>query len=895
MVFRHRLKRKIITVSFCFILLAGCGGPSPSHWSEMIPHDTPFVIIPQEGIGLADMMNAEYMPMFDDISPSAIQLVSNLEEYSDNNLLSVQAMLLYPDTANDWQPIWVTKRVDGLLSALKNSYQRRFEQNNYTFDRQTIEKLFIGDREIFVIEVGSWMIFSESSLGVENILRTIGGSIPAITLDPGSIAPGSILLNTPSLEKWIQQVAQVSYRPYLSNLFQGAQPFVLSFDSDGEADWIWQMKGSMALDSGKTPLVRSISSDPGSFTLDRFISVNTAGFGIFRLEPRRVPIDGLEIRNETDRFINDNPEIWQRIAASLESEFAIATFAESGAASASEYLYLRKINDASEIRTQLNRLQDENLAIRNGNTYSINSSWLAKLFGSELNPMTDFYITVYRDVVALAIRNGLVESVGSDAQRRRVIYYDDDYMEIKSSLPSGISSIFYMDAGRFGTYIQPWLYPQNYFNTLIAGLDQFVITTRKNLDSNSLDVSFTSFERETVDRPFRENWIFPLGGSEVTGPPVLADISGSVRDEIIFSTIRGDIFALATDGTTVLQLSTGSDQPIGSPVVYDWYGNNQNVIMQAAGNRIYAWNESGSLLPNFPFELSDNISTPLTVLDITRNGVAEIVVATSDRRIHILNARGQALNGWPRSTNAVIDKKPLITELMGRRSIFAFAENTLHAWDINGSDRQGFPVFLPAQMTGAPASHRDHLLGSGLDGSLYSVGLSSLFSDTLSSTHASDSIYVQSIQLSNSSLNSTPSSHSVLMRDEEGFFREQMILAQSSNGSVFLYNSNGQLRFTRTMGQPSSDSFSPIIADIDRNQRNDIVALADFGRLYAWDILSGDRLYDLPTSGMRHIIIRDLTGNGNNEIVAHTRDGLRSWTIQHTRRESIPVGTSPLQ
>jgi hypothetical protein len=894
-VFRDHLKRKITALSLFLLILAGCGGPSPSHWSEMIPDATPFVIVPQEGAGLGDMMGAEYMPMFDDISPSAIQLVSNLEEYSENNLLTVQAMLLYPDTANDWQPIWITRKVNGLLPALKNSYQRRFEQNNYNFENHTIEKLFIGDREIFVIEVGSWMVFSESSLGIEHILRTISGTTSAMKIDRNSITPGTILMNTPSLERWIQQVAQVSHRPNLMNLFQGAGPFALSFNSSEDADWNWQMTGSMPLESGQTPLVRSISSAPGSFTLDRYISVNTAGFGIFRLEPRRVPIDGLEVRNDTDRFIEENPDIWQRIAGSMESEFAFATFAESGAASASEYLYLRKINNAGEIRSQLNRLSDEGLAIRSGNTYSVNSSWLAKLFGSELNPMTDFYITVYRDVVAMAIRNGLAESVGGDAERRRVMYYDDDYMEVRNSLPSGLSSLFYVDAGRFGTYIQPWLYPQNYFNMLIAGLDQFVITTRKNSDNSSLEVAFTSFERETVDRPYRENWIFPLGGSDITGKPVMADISGSNRDEIIFSTVNGNVYALATDGTTVLQLSTEGDRPIGSPVVYDWYGNNQNVIMQAAGNRIYAWNDNGALLPNFPFELSDDISTPLTVMDITRNGVAEIIVATSDRRMHILNARGRALSGWPRSTNAVVITKPLITELRGQRSVFAFAENALHAWEVNGSDRRGFPVFLPAQMSGSPAQHRDHLVGSGLDGSLYSVGLTSLFSDTLSSTHASDSLYVQSIQLSNSSLNSTPSSHSVLMRDEEGFFREEMILTQSSNGSVFLYNSNGDLRFTRTMGQPSSGSFAPFVVDIDRNQRNDIVALADFGRLYAWDILSGDRLYDLPTTGMRHVVIRDLTGNGNNEIIAHTRDGIRSWTVLRTRRESTPEGITPLQ
>jgi hypothetical protein len=875
----HKL---ILFVSFLF--LSGCGNVSTNHWSEFTPDSTPFVIIPEEGAGIDDMLNAPYIPLFDDITPSAIQLITQLEGSSESSL-EIDAILLFPDLANDWQPIWISKKKSGLLSHLKRNYQPQFEQTRYRFKRHTIEKLFISEREFFVVELGNWMVFSESSIGIESILRTLEGEEPAMALTSDHLVPGSFVMNTTSVEKWVQQVAQVLHRPNLINIFEGGTPVSFRFNNSENAEWQWQLQGSMALKENRSVLMRNLSQQPREFTLDRYISINTSGFGIMWSEPRRVPIEGLEAQNETDIYIEQNPDIWENIASQIDSELAFATFAESGAASTSEYLYLRKITNAGAIRTELNRLREAGLAIRDGNTYSVNSRWLAKLFGSEINPLSDFYVTIFSDVAALSLRKGLAEGVASDANRRRVVYYDDDYSEIKNSLPSNLSSIFYVDASRFGTYIQPWLYPQNYFNNLISGLDQFVITTERSSNGSELLVNFTSFERESVDQPFRENWIFPLGGAEITGKPVLADLTGSNRDEVVFSTKNGSVFVLASDGTTVLQISTEGDTPIGSPVVYDWYGNNQNVIMQAAGSRIYAWNSNGTLLPNFPINMSESITTPLTVMDITRNGVAEIIISTSDRRIHILNARGQAINGWPRSTNAVVSSLPLIAEINGQRSIFAFAENTLHAWEINGNSRSGYPVFLPGQMSGSPAKYREHIIGAGLDGGLYSIGLQPLFSDTLSSTHASDSVYVQSLQVSNSSLNTTPSSHSVLMRDEDGFYREEMILTQSGNGSIFLYNSDGILRFTKTMGQPSSPEFSPIIADLDRNNRSDIVALADFGRMYAWDILSGSRLLDLPTTGLKHMIIQDISGNGNNEIVAHTRDGLRSWTIVSTRRE----------
>ncbi|WP_083750003.1 FG-GAP repeat domain-containing protein [Rhodohalobacter halophilus] len=854
-----------------------------NHWTELVPGDTPFVLVPEQNTAIFDLLEAQYTPLLDDMTPSAIQLINYVDEEAPGET-SIQAVLFYPDMANDWQPVWISNAPSNLFGRLTAKHQKRFEQNRYLFNGYTIEKLFLDDRVLFVITLGDYFIFSESSLGIENMIRTLTGEDNPINLLPEEAAAGSFIVNTVSLESWVKQVAQVTYRPHLANMFTGGSPLVFRMDSTNAETESWRMSAAMNLGENRSPLLRSISSEERGFTLDRYIPVNSAAFSIQRLQPRSVPPEEYTPETDTDRFIEQNLSVWQDIAAELDSEFAFATFAESGAESTSEYLYLRKISSASTIRSALNELVQEDLIIRDGNTYSIQSSWLARLFGSELNPMIDFYVTVYDEVAAIASRKGLVESIGGDANRRRVMYYDDDFMEIKETISESVSSIFYMNARAFDTYIQPWLYPQNYLSTLLSPLDQLVITTE--LESpDRLTVQIHSFERESIDQPYRERWIFPLGGAEITGPSVLADITGSSRNEVIFSTNRGNVFALAADGTTVLEASTGDDTPIGAPVVYDWYGNNQNVILQAAGNKVYAWNNSGALLPNFPISLDENITTPLTVEDITRNGVAELVVGTNDRNLHILNSRGRALNGWPQSTNATIDEPPFIGTYEGERSIFTYSENTLHAWSINGERRNGFPVFLPAQIYGAPSKFKEHIVGAGYDGSLYAIGTNALFADSLSVTHASDSLFVQSIQISNTTLNATPSSHNLMLRVDDELVRDDFVLIQSSNGSLFLYDDTGRLVVTQTMGQPSSNSFAPLISDIDRDQRMDLVALASFGRLYAWDVVSGARILDLPTTGMNHPIIQDVTGDGNIEIIAQTRDGLRSWTILEVRKE----------
>jgi len=124
-----------------------------------------------------------------------------------------------------------------------------------------------------------------------------------------------------------------------------------------------------------------------------------------------------------------------------------------------------------------------------------------------------------------------------------------------------------------------------------------------------------------------------------------------------------------------------------------------------------------------------------------------------------------------------------------------------------------------------------------------------------------------------------------MLRVDGDLVRDEFVLVQSSNGSLFMYDETGNLVLTQTMGQPSSDSFAPVISDIDRDQRLDLIALASFGRIYAWDVLSGLRILDLPTTGMSYPIILDVTGDGYMEIIAQTREGLRSWTILEVQRE----------
>ncbi|MEX0929063.1 MAG: hypothetical protein WDZ53_06625, partial [Balneolales bacterium] len=407
----------------------------------------------------------------------------------------------------------------------------------------------------------------------------------------------------------------------------------------------------------------------------------------------------------------------------------------------------------------------------------------------------------------------------------------------------------------------------------------------------NLDVNLMTFRSEESSQPYRDRWVFPLDNTELTAPPVLASLGDGGRNELLFATEDSQIYALATDGTTIFQTDTGNDVPLGQPIVYDWYGNNQMAILIAAGNKVYAWNNQGRLLPNFPIEVSEQITAPLQVGDVSRDGRAELIVATADRKINVLGVRGENISGWPQSTNSRIETRPVFRQIDGRWSLWSFAENGLFAWNTDGRLRTGFPVFIESPFRGEPLFYDDNVVAAAADGYLYSIGPARLFADSLSREAVIETVQyeeneddrqqnIQILYVANSPLVNTPVIQTLRIRNEEtGNIREEMIITQSASGSVFVFNMQGQLRMTQSMGQPSDENHRVTLHDINNTGSPGITALAGFGRLYSWDSFTGERNQGLPTSAMQYPVFADLYGDGHTELIAKTREGLRCWTI----------------
>lgn len=861
------------------IFISACSSTPNRPWSDAIPEKAPFVIIPAENATLNSVLQSSYTPFLDDITSSANQLLSHIDSTSTQSV-DLKGIMLYTGTDDQLETVWMTQAHSGFLDRLQEQYFQRFTQNEYYFHDVVIHKLNMQDRILFAAQLQDNLLLSESSLGIEDAIRAYIGESPRADLSDLTLEPGNIIMNTPSLDQWLRQLTNVTNRPRVKNSLAGTQPALLSVDEQiNDGNRAIHLSGSISFfDNTTSDLVAAFSSENAPITLDRYISSNAAAFGIFRLAPILAPPTSLPDTTRLDSSFIENKQKYTTIAKTLDPEFSLVTYAESGFLTTGEHLFIRKVDDPSVFQQQLSELENDGYIEERDDSYLVKSTAMAKMIGGPLCTFRDFYLDVTGEGVVISKRKGLAEMVVSDRDRRRTMYYEKQFRNIKNQLSDEISGLF-ITGPDFYSFLEPFLAPENYVNAITSKFNMLSASANLNNDGESLAFNFSAYQTEDRDAPYEEKWLFPTG-SDLSGEPVLADVGGSSQKEIIFATKSGNLYALASDGTVMMQANTGSDEPVGSPVVYDWYATNQNVILLAAGDKIYGWDDNGETLPKFPFQLTEQITSPLVVEDIDRNGLPDALLATADRRLHALNGRGQNIEGWPVTANAEIRTKPAVENFMGRVSVLAFSENAVHAWAANGNHREGYPKFINSSLNGTPAVFDNNILGNAADGYLYSIGPDKIFADSLNVFKTtSESSQIEAVDVSGSGLLGTPVVKDLSVRAEEQEYQGSMILTMSNNGSVFLVDTNGQLRFTQNMGQPAASSFSPFITDINNNDQEDIVALADFGRLFVWEVNSGERIYSLPTSSMQYPIVADIDGNGYKELIGQTSEGLRSWTI----------------
>jgi hypothetical protein len=871
-------------ILFLFVSVAGwsCSGNQVDHWIDAVPQSTPALFVMDANTSVEQVLNTQLGTLAAQASNTNNAEILRLVSEISGSALSIQAMAVIPANSDEWKPVWILNAPKGTAERASELYSRPQTANGYNFQGNRIFTLFLGDSMmLYALQSGSYMFVAESSLALESFARTISGNESSLNVGRSELKSGQWFLNFTHLDDFIATETAVRYRPVVFDAFKGAG--IARLNTESTSTHV-RVTGNLELDSAnRSNLVQALSNSNHRTLLDRYVSEDVAMAAFFYGKAPNLP--ALNSPVELDIFLTTRENERERFNSAIGSHVALVAFGSSGYLGASEYAYVRQVERADQLRSTLDAWTSQGMAQREGDRYIVDSIVLSWLISGGLTQMGVFHLSFDNDILVATQRPALITKLITDKERRRTLYFTETYLNARATFPDVLSAFIYTRNESLNLFLQPLLNTTQSTGLILDQFDIGAVAVQLNPDSRSLRLEFSSYEVKQTSQPYDDRWLVRLDGTDLAGYPVLADIAGSSREEILVSTQGGTVAAIAADGTIVFRVSTGIDTPVGSPIAYDWYANNQMAVIQGAGNKIYGWSNNGSPLPGFPILLSETLSAPIVITDITRNGIAEIVAATSDRQLHVLNQRGQNINGWPQSLNASIRVKPTVSNWMGSNSIIAYSENVLFAFDTNGVVKAGFPMFNRSPLRGDVTLHNDYLIIGSADGTVLSIGRGTLFptgnAPIISPpSQSGGDITVQGLRLADSGIMVRPqvSTHTIRL-DETNVVTEPVIFIVTDQGSLFAVNLRGDLRFSQSLGQPALPDHAPLLADVDRNGQSEIMGIAAFGRMYAWQLNTAERFFNIPTTNLHRPIFADINGNGSNELIAGTQDGLRAWTI----------------
>ncbi len=885
------------TLRFFFILLLFVSGCSKhgddTSWLSAVPAESPLVILYHDTELTEALLDHRFL-MMEELSDVQISTVSYVNERISAPV-NLKAVALYPTGSHQLQPLMIIDDPGNGVAAIAKLFHREFAENSYRFQNQTIWILHLDGQRLYAAQFGNWILLSKNSVAIENSLMAYDGDHPGLSLQETEISGGGYLLNTPKLDNWLNLLGAPRYLPRFSGIFEGTGPAVLSLSNDDFDDPLFdaRLRGDIPLNESElSRFASSFAAGPAPFDLDRYIPTDAAFFTVFHQEPGSVSTDDITSAGRLDSLLLTDGELADNIRQSLAPPTAFVTFEASGFLSVGEHMYLRRLNDPSGFSGILRELERGGYIESSNDVYYINSNVLGRMLGGPFSRLTDFYVIRSANAAVITKRSGLARRIDQDRRRRAVFYYDDAYMSIRERHPEEVSLWMYTRTAPLLNYLEPMLNPLNHARFLGSLLDIGAVSMVRGGDSMAL-IMDTYFSEDRTD-PVRDVWVFDLRGSRITGKPTFANIGGGSRDELVVATESNHIYGIAADGTGFLEVNTGNDRPLGSPLVYDWYSNNQNAILIAAGNKIYAWNTRGIPLPNFPVAMDERITTPLALADVARDGRPEMIVTTADRKVHVLDQRGRNIQGWPRDINVQASQQPVFNEFTGEHTLWITAGNGLFGFTPRGNLREGYPVFIESDL-GPVTFHDRHILAGAADGHLYAIGREPFFADSLvvvpgdngfaqdeSEEHNNRNLLnVRRVYVGNAPILNAPIVQTLTLDHNNGQrIHELMIGVQNLNGNLFLLNEAGHLRMTRNMGQQSASYANMMITDLNGNGKPDLIGVSNTGRVYAWQVESGEQVGDIPSASMRFPLVGNILGTGERELIGQTRDGMRCWSFR---------------
>ena len=172
--------------------------------------------------------------------------------------------------------------------------------------------------------------------------------------------------------------------------------------------------------------------------------------------------------------------------------------------------------------------------------------------------------------------------------------------------------------------------------------------------------------------------------------PVVGDVNNDGKLEIILTAESGHLVILDGNGNVLPEFnSVVMNCPLSNPTLADINQNGYLDVIVTGGGKIFAFNDKGISLTNFPFEYDrnrDSLSYPHPVIaDIDNDGSPEIVVSSIKNQLLAFDSKGKKDLGFPISVSGSIAVNIGIADLTndGKFNLFARAsDDYCYSWQL---------------------------------------------------------------------------------------------------------------------------------------------------------------------------------------------------------------------
>lgn len=635
------------------VLFSSCSPKTDPDWSKFLPEQTVLVYWgndDQDGSlrsEIGELVGGEMLPN---------KLLGELSG------IAPIATALIPESVDQLSTLWIYSSSADVSSRLKQSGWT--SKGSYSISEGGIDLYENTGKTLASSTMGDWIVVSTKSRTIEQALRSANRSIPHLEI---SNSPG-FHINAAEFGRLVAPLASSAFRASLNRSFQGLGVVLIRPAKDAsDPEWTIELS-TTGTTSHLIRYLMSGTSDPkATFNVPSGMSL-----GMVWNDPYGSRMfDSLRSSGQSSDAI-------RMAVASLAPHFSpeVAMYVSDGPSAG--VAYVRKANMAG-VTSAFSELFQRGLLDGDGEMFVGRDLALAKAICSGLCDLSLYTIGMRDDGVIISSSETLV---------RRLMVSDSASSSLESRVPgSGVSidkvagSYGWVDITTLITAARAigWMTPERPIPGILRRFTSMAYSVQSSDGNLSLKLKLNTGSIATNRTDLILAWQYPLRGDQLVAKPVVAVLNG--KSLVLATTKSGRVLAIGSDGNLQFEVTTGSQVPVGGVEVYDWYANRSPVVLQAAGSLIYGWSPSGTLLPGFPFTLDSPISAPIVITDVDANDEPEILAATNDERLHLINRNGRGVAGWPVFTNGMVMERPVTTVTDGTWSAEASTENAIETYD----------------------------------------------------------------------------------------------------------------------------------------------------------------------------------------------------------------------